>query len=142
MSETPKDTAAEDRSHECEERVIAKLHGHAMAESFAAFLRSRRDFGRLKYGATMDRGDKSLTYWIQMALEEQADGVNYLQRCIDLEQSTGMRAVWESRQSHAIGTALMLLDRLISLQEGGGPPEDDKTLLPSQPSTLNRRPGA
>ncbi len=58
---------------ETEERVIQKL-------------RQRRDIGRLKYKATMDRADLTRAQWLRHAQEEALDLAVCLERLISEEQ--------------------------------------------------------
>lgn len=51
-------------------------------ESVVEDIRARRELGRAKYGATMDRGDLALRDWLQHAYEECLDQAIYLKRCI------------------------------------------------------------
>jgi len=53
----------------CEELVIAKI-------------RTRRDAGRAKYNATMERTDLSRADWLRHAQEEAMDLAIYLERLI------------------------------------------------------------
>lgn len=46
-------------------------------ETIDSFLK-RGEIGLLKYGKTMDRDDKSLTEWIDEAIQEQMDSILYL----------------------------------------------------------------
>lgn len=58
---------------ECEERVVAKI-------------RERREKGRAKYNATMDRTDLSPRDWLIHAQEEAMDLAVYLERLIEMHQ--------------------------------------------------------
>lgn len=54
---------------EVEETVINKI-------------RHRRDFGRKKYGVTMERGDLTLSEWFKHAQDEVLDAAIYLEKCM------------------------------------------------------------
>lgn len=57
-------------------------------ESVVEDIRSRRELGRAKYGATMERDDLSLRDWLQHAYEETLDQAIYLRRAIrDLSET-------------------------------------------------------
>lgn len=51
-------------------------------ESVVEDIRGRRELGRSKYGATMERTDKNLRFFLQAAYEECLDQAIYLKRCI------------------------------------------------------------
>jgi len=59
---------------ECEESVIQKI-------------RLRRDAGRRKYGAAMERTDLTKLEWLRHAQEEAMDLAIYLEKLIQAEQS-------------------------------------------------------
>lgn len=60
---------------ECEEAVVSKIL-------------ARRDAGRKKYGATMERADLTKLDWLVHAQEEAMDLSIYLERCIREERMT------------------------------------------------------
>lgn len=45
-------------------------------------IRRRRDYGREKYGTSMEREDLSVSEWLQHAKEELLDGAIYIEKCI------------------------------------------------------------
>lgn len=49
-------------------------------EEVIQLLRSRAEFGKNKYGTTMDRTDLKGSDWCQHAIEEMLDGAQYLYR--------------------------------------------------------------
>lgn len=53
----------------------------SIEESIIARIRSRAEFGLLKYGTTLERSDYTLHEWVAHAQEEAMDLANYLE-CI------------------------------------------------------------
>lgn len=46
---------------------------------------TRAEFGRKKYGVTMERTDLSKLQWLQHAQDEMMDAAIYLQKLIEIE---------------------------------------------------------
>jgi hypothetical protein len=49
-------------------------------------IQQRADFGKEKYGVTMERTDLSKLEWLTLAQEEAMDFCVYLQKLIEMEQ--------------------------------------------------------
>lgn len=52
----------------------------AIVEMNVDLLRSRSEVGMRKYGTSLERADQPTDVWIQHAIEETADNLNYLQK--------------------------------------------------------------
>lgn len=57
-----------------------KTSGDSVVDSIAEKWINRSVIGKKKYGTTLDRDDLSITQWIDHAIEELMDGINYLEK--------------------------------------------------------------
>lgn len=60
----------------------------SIEDAVAAKIAARAEFGRLKYGVTMERTDLSRIDWLKHAQEEAMDLAVYLERLIKDENGT------------------------------------------------------
>ncbi len=63
-----------------ESLLISKENTDSVVFSIISQFKSRADFGKKKYGTTLDRDDLSRTEWIQHAQEELMDAILYLEK--------------------------------------------------------------
>lgn len=56
------------------------MNAPATENAVVDMIRSRGEFGRVKYGVSMDRKDLTLSEWITHYQEEMADGLQYAER--------------------------------------------------------------
>lgn len=67
-------------SSELESLLISKENTDSVVFSIINQFKQRADFGKQKYGTTLDRNDLSTKEWVQHAQEELMDAILYLEK--------------------------------------------------------------
>lgn len=69
-----------------------------VTEEIKAYFDSRTELGLKKYNVTMDRNDLSLEEWVTHAIDELADGIQYLWKVRQDTLQAKKEAIYELQQ--------------------------------------------
>lgn len=67
-----------------ESLLVSRENTDSVVFSIISQFKQRADFGRQKYGTTLDRDDLSRKEWVQHAQEELMDAILYLEKLKNL----------------------------------------------------------